>query len=248
MGSVRIGRRIYENGSFTDPEIEGYTPILCLTKSSKYGSLSPYVLKDDNDCIIENVWQFSKVYESVPQSIQKYSRYDQTVIWNHPAEDHYVDDELSDEYWEWRKKGFSCSYPVRYPVGFNFRHKCLFSLSLKSKPGKIKKLNYIEARKKIYVPVYTEALQKESLFKKLVKMYDNGEKLLIIEVDGPHQESLGYYQKKYDVGESFIKDNTIKCNSKNMSIMLNDEKHPFGHGYCLGMAIMGIVEDVELKN
>jgi hypothetical protein len=242
--SVRIGRRIYENGSFIDPEIEGYTPILCLTKSSKYGSLSPYVLKDENNCLIENLWQFSKVYETVPHSIQKYSRFDQTVIWNHPEEIHYEDKQLTEEYWDWKQKGFSCKYPVRYPVGFDFRHKCLFSISLKSKPSKIKKLNYVEARKSIYLPCYVHALQEESLFKKLVKMFNNDKKLLIIEVDGPHQESLDHYQKKYDVSDTFIKNNTIKCNVKNMSIMLNDEKHPFGHGYCLGMAIMDIVNDV----
>ena len=61
---------------------------------------------------------------------------------------------------------------------------------------------------------------------------------MIIEVDGPHQESLNYYKHTYGVSEDFIDKNTISVNENNMKIMLNDTKHPFGHGYCLAMALL----------
>lgn len=42
----------------------------------------------------------------------------------------------------------------------------------------------------------------------------------------------------------FIIDNTMVATLENLIIMLNDEKYPFGHGYCLASALMNI--DKEL--
>ena len=59
--SVAVGRRIYSytagRSSYTDPKIEGFTTILCLTKSTVYGCLSPYELRDERGFILENAWQ-----------------------------------------------------------------------------------------------------------------------------------------------------------------------------------------------
>lgn len=49
-------------------------------------------------------------------------------------------------------------------------------------------------------------------------------------MDGPHQESLEYYREEYGVGDDFIEHNSIEVNLENMKLMLNDPKHPFGHG------------------
>lgn len=67
---------------------------------------------------------------------------------------------------------------------------------------------------------------------------ENGENLLICEVDGPHQESLEYYREKYKVQESFIENNSIEVTFENMKIMLEHTKHSFGHGYCLALALL----------
>ena len=47
---IRIGRRIYNNktGTFVDPTFPEFKNILVLTKCTKYGSLGPYVLKDES--------------------------------------------------------------------------------------------------------------------------------------------------------------------------------------------------------
>lgn len=234
---IRVGRRVYDKyGKFVDPTYPGFKQIIVMTSGyGKYAALSPYNLTDDEGCIMENIWQFSKVYETVPKSTQRYSRYDSKVIWSHPTEIHVdKDGNLTEEYIAWREKGFHNPYPVRYPVGYNNRHKCICSLKTIYSP----QLDYIEARKEIYLPVYVELVKKEPLFDELKSMLDKGINLLIVEVDGPHQESLPYYIKKYHVEDDFIENHTMLANSTNLDIMLNDPKHPFGHGYCLAMALL----------
>ena len=100
------------------------------------------------------------------------------------------------------------------------------------------KLDYVASRKAIYVREYCKLVKKEPKFKELQKRVKKGENLMIIEVDGPHQESLDYYKVKYGVGNDFIVNNTMLINERNIKIMLNDTKHAFGHGYCLCMALL----------
>src|SRR5579872_2707278 len=126
---IRVGTRIYNTKGFFDPEYEGFTPILCLTKSSPYGSLGPYVLKDKNGVLLENKYQFEKIYETIPASRQVYSRFDPRPIWEHPAETHLVDGLPTEAMLAWRQKGFANPYPVRYPVGRNYRGSCKGSIS-----------------------------------------------------------------------------------------------------------------------
>lgn len=242
--SIRVGRMIGKN----KPSFDGYKPIVVLTKSSPYGELGPYVLKDENDQIMENIWQFSKVYEKVPKSTQRCSQYDSTIIWDWPAEVHVENDIPNDKYWKWREEGMKCQYAVRYPVGMKARSECLYCLwptgNFDLDGGdEYEELDYVEARKKIYVNVYTDLVKEQPKFDKLKKMLKNGDNLLIIEVDGPHQESLDYYKEKYNVNNDFIVDDTILATKENLTIMLNDTKHPYGHGYCLATALL----DFDLK-
>lgn len=244
---IRVGRCTYDkNGKRTDPKFPGFTNILCLTKSSAYGELGPYVLKNDKGQLMENLWQFQKVYSQVPKSTQYYSRWDRTIIWDHPAELHVDDDgEILDAYWNWRKKGINNKYPVRYPTGFNYRGKNLIGSLYYDEEKKeyIGPLSYIEARKKIYFPLYCKLVKKEPLFKELQQRLKAGENLLIIEVDGPHEEDMEYYKNKYGVDDGFIQDNTIQVRKEYMKIMLEDDRYSFGHGYCLAMALLGKDED-----
>lgn len=240
---IRVGKCNYDSGKIAYPSYENFTPIVVMLKShSKYYPLSPYFLKDGQNRIMENIWQFSKCYENVPETVQKKSKYDSTVIWKHGAEIHLDDNgEVTESYKKWRNKGMSNLEPVRYPVGFNFRHNCKFSLK-ERRDGTInpERMDYITSRKKIYVPVYCKLVKKEKLFVDLMKRLEQGENLLIIEVDGPHQESLGYYKEKYNVNDNFIENDTMLITKKNLKIVLNDEKHPFGHGYCLAMTLLGL--------
>jgi len=233
LGQVRVGRIVDRK----NPSYKDFESIVVMMKShSVWYPLSPYFLKDDDGCIMENSWQFSKIYTKVPQTVQKYSRYDNTIIWQWPEEDHIIDNIIQPAYWIWREAGFNNKYAVRYPVSFKYKHTVKYSL--KDKEGI--PLNYIEARKAIYVPLYIKLAKKEEKFRQLQKMHQKGVNLLIIEVDGPHEESLDYYKEKYNVNHCFIKHNTMLATKENLDIMLNDTKHAFGHGYCLAAAIQGI--------
>lgn len=231
---IRVGRIKSSNDKLTYP---GFTPIVVMTKSSKYGSLGPYVLRNKNYQIMENIWQFSKVYQQIPASKQKYSRWDNTVIWDHPAEIHLDDNgKLTQAYHQWRHKGFNNPYPVRYPVGMKYRNKCLYSLLTAEDTAR--HLTYIEARKEIYLPVYSDLVKGQPQYNELLSRIRAGENLLILEVDGPHQESLSYYQKNYNVNDDFIQQGTMLATWENLKIMLDDAKHPFGHGYCLAWCLL----------
>lgn len=266
-GQIRVGRCTYSpSGARIDPSYPGFTNILVLTKSSAYGDLGPYVLKDKHGRIMENIWQSNKCYPKVPRSLQHYSRYDKTVIWDHPAEVHCVKNannkwEIQPAYFEWREKLGNNVYPVRYPVTFSpeARASCLFSIpdvdefldpnnSQKSIGPKPRLLNYVQARKEIYMKVYIELVKERPQFKELKERLAAGENLNIIEVDGPHQEHLDYYIEKYNVDygidNTFIENNTMLATVDNLKIMLNDTRNAFGHGFCLAIALLDI--DVSL--
>jgi len=240
-GSLRVGRSKFIEGRTIMPSFPNFKMIYVLTKkSSPYGELGPYELKNEQGQIIENVWQFSKVYENVPQVSIPYSSGNKKIVWEWPKECH-LDQQgiLTNEYWNWRLTGKNNSEPVRNPVGWTHYKACLFSVE-KDEPisSTNPRLSYIEARKRIYFPLYMQAVVKEPKYLSLKQMLNNGENLLITEVDGPHQESLEYYKEKYNIKDDFIVDESIEVNEANMAILLNDPKHPFGHGYCLAWTLL----------
>lgn len=176
------------------------------------------------------------------------------MIWKYHKTTFVADGVVNQEYWKWRHQGMNATDPIRYPVGFDARHKCLGVIWNSIDPllndvefdyqGKM--LDYVESRKKVYVPQYLEAVENKPRLASLKQKLDKGENLLVIEVDGPHKESMPYYREKYQVSDDFIVRDTILVTPENMKIMLDDEKHPFGHGYCLGMALLGLtVKDLE---
>jgi len=242
---IRVGRCLYGPfGNQTYPKFDGFEQIVVIMKShSKYNSLSPFYLKDEEERIMENIWQSGKIFKAVPKISVPYSRYDTKVIWSHPAETHVNSrGEIQPAYWIYREKLMNNEYAVRYPVGYKNRSKCLYAIP---EYDHTKKLPYVDSRIKIYIPLYCEMAKADEIsFPKLKRMLAAERNLLIIEPDGPHQESLDYYKRNYNVEDDFIVDHTMLVNAENLSIMVADTKHPFGHGYCLGMALLGIDESL----
>lgn len=262
---IRVGTIKYTKQGQINPSYPGFTPIMVLTKSSAYGSLGPYVLTIDSTeiegyegenypIIFENLWQFGKIYETVPKSVQRYSRFDNTVIWDWPAERHVKrsdkcstrtcireTDEVLPTYWKWREEGMKLKAAVRYPVGKKHTSSCICYLT---ETGE--QLNYVQARCLIYCRYYIEIVKKQPQFKKLKERLEAGENLLIIEVDGPRVESIDYYKETYNVPDNWIENNTIEINQNNLEIMMRDTKHAFGHGYCLAMALLDYTFDPEV--
>jgi len=62
----------------------------------------------------------------------------------------------------------------------------------------------------------------------------------------PHQESMDYYKQTYNVSDDFIENGTMLATEENLMLMMVDPKHPFGHGYCLAMALLDLEHLVDL--
>lgn len=111
---------------------------------------------------MENGWQYAKVYKQ------------HTDAGGDPT----------DEYWKWAKKGWSDQWAHRYPMGKGAKPEyCLWD-------GE--KLGYIEARKKVYVPLYWKAVKKTPAYKNLKQIYETTDQIIYLwDFDGYNYESLG---------------------------------------------------------
>lgn len=168
-----------------------------------------------------------------------YSRWDSRVVWSWPEQRHLQPTPKSgqitcdgqnynilDDYWAWHLKGFEHKVHQRYPVGFRHRHEVKCTIidrklgCIATQSDDLEAIGYIEARKRIYLPMYCELVRKEPRFHELKRKIENGDPIVICEVDGPHQESLEYYKKEYEIGDDFIEYNSIEVNIENMWISL----------------------------
>lgn len=134
---------------------------------------------------VENAWQFSKVY---PQFADE-------------------NENPKDDYFRWAEKGWSDSYAQRYPMGKG--RKPLYSY------WNGEKLGYIEARKKIYAPVYAKAVVRTEAFKKLLDLHLSGESYVLLDFDG-----YDYVKKGMTLSE-----------------VMNEPKEKMGHAFVLAMLL-----------
>lgn len=58
-GRIRVARMSGDQKP-KDLKLEGFKSIVCLTKSTAYGDLSPYALTDDKGRNMENIFQYSR--------------------------------------------------------------------------------------------------------------------------------------------------------------------------------------------
>lgn len=225
-GAVRVAK--YYPGRSEPAAPEGYRNVLIHTSATGLGGpLSPYVLRDEEGCLLENVWQFSKLYGEV--AAQRVSLGPDHIIWEHPAEKHVNErtGEPTHAYWAWRAKGMNNRWAVRYPNGFEGRHSCLCSL------WRDEKLGYIDARKKIYCAEYARLAPPTYAFQTLRAMLDEGINLQLLEVDGPDPtlRYAPYDQISAEQPGLLITEATIR-------LLVNDGRKPFGHGYVIAALLL----------
>lgn len=214
------------------------------------GPLSPYLLKNEQGQLLENVWQFSKVYKHVSkQRTPLNGKYrPDVIIWEHPEEVHVNDDtgEVNDAYWAWRQKGMNNAYAVRYPNGFHGRKECVCSV-IQNKhiiDGKevvtLERLNYIEARKRIYCAEYARLAPRTQAFKQLRDLLAQGISLQLVEVDGP-DPTLSY--PPYD---SISKEKPgMLMDEATIRLLVNDARKPFGHGFVIAALLLDGAEWIK---
>ncbi len=223
--SIRVGKYDWRNKK--EPSTSGYKSVLIHTT----GPLSPYTMKDKENIIMENYWQFSKVWEKVDAIKQPLSTYHPHIVrWEHPDEVHIEDDKLTDEYWQWRQKGFHHNRWVRYPNGYENHRKALGTVI--GTPDNYKIIDYIRARKKVYFTKYREIAINTKMFCGLKSMLKNGKNIQINEVDGP------VYMDEYLYDQ--VEAGSIEINEDVLKGFVNNPSQPFGHGYCLAACLLDI--------
>jgi len=136
---------------------------------------------------VENGWQFSKVYK------------------HH----HGANGLPTPDYWNWALQGWSDKTPHRYPMGKGA--KPLYSF------WDGKKLDYIEARKRIYAPLYAHAVVKTAAFKKLQQLHSGGTDLILRDFDGFDHKGKSLSQVLNDplkkMGHAFVLKMLLTCDS-----------------------------------
>lgn len=152
------------------PEVKDGTVVVNTTSSARSNwetDLSPFYL---GPCDLyhkfvakrmENAWQFAKVYAK------------------HVGED----GNPTSDYWQWAVAGWTDEKAHRYPMGRGA--KPLYSL------WNHEKLGYIDARKKIYAPLYAKAVKKTAGFEKLTQLYQKSKELILRDYDGYDHLELG---------------------------------------------------------
>ena len=136
---------------------------------------------------VENGWQFSKVYMGYANG----------------------DAGPSEEYFKWALLGWSDKKAHRYPMGK--RAKPLYSFW----DNQI--LDYIDARKQIYIPLYRQAVTKTQEFDYLKQVADSGRKIYLWDFDGYDHRSMG----------------------RTLVQVANDPKKTMGHAFVIAMLLEG---------
>lgn len=136
---------------------------------------------------VENAWQYSKVY---PLYVD-------------------VDGTPSPQYFEWAKEGWANPRAVRYPMGKGAVPEYSWWDG--------EKYDYVEARKKIYIPLYAKAVYKSSAFWQVKELADKRD-IYLWDFDGynHHEERMTLKQ-------------VVNCPTKKM-----------GHAFVIAMLLEGM--------
>ncbi len=145
---------------------------------------------------MENAWQYSKVY---PDDIDETGK-------------------PTTSYFKWRDYGFSKSFADRYPKG---KGAIPCYSYWKTEKG-YEHLGYIEARKRIYIPLYVKAVCSSPGFKQISEMIEDGRKIALADFDGYDNVKLGM----------------------SMQDVVNCETRKLGHAFVIKMILDGIWEDM----
>lgn len=168
------------------------------SNSGDYRELSPFILSAPPARNFENLWQFSKVYHH--------------HLWN---------GEPSEQWYEWRDKGWANPRAIRYPMGKGA--KPLYSM------WRGKHLDYIEARKQIYAPEYARNVVGTDGFKRLKDQYNEcnlkNKELILLDYDAYDHLAL------------------------NMTLIdvINNPARKMGHAFVLIMMLTEVLEECLLE-
>jgi hypothetical protein len=128
--------------------------IITGTNATQFGSdMSPAALRDTQEYLLENVWQFCAFYTHVAAQDQKWTR------WTHAGEWHLGDDFCPNQaYWEWRALGMANAVAVNVTGGERHDYCAHIWPKEASFGAPFQTLKCSEAKRRIYCALYAAAL------------------------------------------------------------------------------------------
>jgi hypothetical protein len=139
-------------------------------KDSLWTQLSPFHLGpvklwgEHKSLNMENAWQYSKVYK-------QHIRFPLAIEGVHKS------------WLKWAEIGWANPKAVRYPMGRGAKPEYSFW------DGEA--FGYVQARARIYIPLYAGLVRRTEAFAKLKEMYNTKEKVALWDFDGYRHEELG---------------------------------------------------------
>ncbi len=182
---------VWESNPYNCPEVSTVS-----SSGASIRELSPFILGPIIERGLwsenfENFWQFAKVYKE------------------HLGRD----GEPSPDWYAWRAKGLEDEYAHRYPMGKGRIPEYSYWFE--------EHLGYIEARKRIYAPIYAKYVRKTIAYKLLKELYiEQGEVTL----------------KDYDAYDH------IKANVSLVDV-INNPTRKMGHAFVLAMMLEGKLQE-----
>jgi hypothetical protein len=128
--------------------------------------------------------------------------------------EYYTDNgEPGERYFKWAKEGWDKERADRYPMGKGVIPLYSYWAG--------EKLDYIEARKKIYIPLYQKAVRKAQAFDKLCRIHDQA-----------LQDNQVLYLQDFDA-------HNLEPGSFKYEDLWNNDQIKIGHAYVLAMMLEG---------
>jgi hypothetical protein len=138
---------------------------------------------------VENAWQYSKVY---PEQVDP------------------ITGVPSPAWFRWRDAGYACYRADRYPMGKGAVPSYTYLLG--------EQLTYIEARSRLYIPMYAWAARRVPEWEQLQALYRERGQLTLVDFDAYDHRRLGY----------------------DWFGVLTNESRKMGHGFVLAMMLEGV--------
>jgi hypothetical protein len=263
-GQLRVGTRRYNpDGSYVDPQYEGYESAVCLTASTEYGSLGPYCVRavetgPEKGALIENVWHSMKVLPRIPKTLSHVSRYNHTIAWSWDEVTNHIGQNGSDvnmsEWLTWHNALCHNKYAIRYPFSYSpaVRKSTLGVMprallhAYRADPANTvihvqDLLGVADGRKDVYFHYYMSGIDTHHPdYRKVIRKLEKGAKMLWIDVDGPRQEGMSYYREMYGVPDNWIQEHSVGIDENALNIFLNDPTYSCGHVFGLVAKFMGL--------
>lgn len=191
----------------------------------------------------ENMWQFSKVYEGDAIFNKKMSLKKEIPI---PFS---CSDTNGNPTKEWHD---ICLFGAQSDIAYRrpFTGKPLYHY-YKNANGQIERLDYVESRKRVYIPEYAKLIYNTPTFQNLKCLADSGKKIALVDFDAYNYYNPIAMEKIY---ASALKKHknlsyTLKdlFNIKTMKDVVNFAELPVGHGFVIKMLLQGDIQVIDGK-